>query len=201
MGLTYEAIAAVNATLPKVDIKGKNYSIVAARIQGFRKLIPDGSIKTEIVSIDDSRVVMTATVADAEGRVLATGTAFEEKGSSYINKTSYVENCETSAVGRALAMLGIGSEENLCSADELVNAINNQGQRKADPKPAQVENKRDAAPGYPSIGEMRRVCEAYYKGDNLLNMLNHFGARKIADLNRESLMVAYNTAQRNKNEK
>ena len=130
--ITYEGITEVNAGLPRMDIKGKKYSIVAARVQGFRKLCPDGMIKTEIVSIDESRVVMTATIADADGKVLATGTAFEEKGSSYINKTSYVENCETSAVGRALAMLGIGSEENLCSADELMNALNGQKRKSAE---------------------------------------------------------------------
>ena len=184
--ITYEGITEVNKGLPKVDIKGKKYSIVAARIQGFRKMIPDGMIKTEIVSIDDSRVVMTATIADGDGKVLATGTAFEEKGSSYINKTSYVENCETSAVGRALAMLGIGSEENLCSADELVNAINGQNNSK--------ENTTDN--GYPPVSEMLKTCERYYKGENLKKLLDYYKASALSELNYGQLCVAWNQMQR-----
>jgi hypothetical protein len=121
--LTYERIAELNESLPRVDVKGKQYSMVSGRIQAFRKLIPDGAITTEILSIDNNRVVMRATVADASGRVLATGTAFEERGASFINKTSYIENCETSAVGRALGMLGIGTESSVASAEEMSNAI------------------------------------------------------------------------------
>ena len=52
--------------------------------------------------------------------------AEEEKGSTFINKTSYVENCETSAWGRALANFGIGLDTSVASADEVQNAIANQ---------------------------------------------------------------------------
>lgn len=121
--LTYERIAELNEALPRVDVKGKQYSMVAGRVQAFRQLIPDGSITTEVISLDNSRVVMKAIIADASGRVLATGTAFEERGTSYINKTSYIENCETSAVGRALGMLGLGTENSVASAEEMSNAI------------------------------------------------------------------------------
>lgn len=69
---------------------------------------------------------MRATVSDENGKILGTGLAYEKETSSYINKTSYIENCETSAVGRALAMLGIGTDASMCSAEELVNAIKNQ---------------------------------------------------------------------------
>ena len=56
-----------------------------------------------------------------------TGVAYENEGSTYINKTSYIENCETSAVGRALGMLGIGIDVSIASADEMINEVNNQG--------------------------------------------------------------------------
>ena len=125
---------------------------------------------------------MTATIADGDGKVLATGTAFEEKGSSYINKTSYVENCETSAVGRALAMLGIGSEENLCSADELVNAINGQNSGKKE-KPQ--EN------GYPPVADMVKACEAYYKGENLKRLCDYYNVKAVSELNYGQLCVAW----------
>ncbi len=161
--VTYEQIAAINQELPRVDVKGKNYSMVSARVQAFRKLCPEGAITTEILSIDGERVVMRATITDESGRVLSTGTAFEEKGASFINKTSFVENCETSAVGRALGLLGIGSEEQMCSADELVNAIMNQGtdtRSEAQTRAAIMAfiNK------YPERELSRKICERYKVG-------------------------------------
>ena len=66
---------------------------------------------------------MKATVKDETGRVIATGHAYEKEGSSFINKTSALENCETSAWGRALGNLGIGIDESMASAQEAANAM------------------------------------------------------------------------------
>ena len=63
---------------------------------------------------------------DNDGHKLATGTAFEVQNSSYINKTSYIENCESSAVGRALGFAGFGIVASIASADEVVNAVEQQ---------------------------------------------------------------------------
>lgn len=126
MSITYEQIQQANQTIKRVDIKGKQYAQVPGRIQAFRSLWPEGSIQTEIISMMDDVVVMKATISDETGRILATGMAYEKESSSYINKTSYIENCETSAVGRALGMLGIGSEDSVASSEEVTNAINNQ---------------------------------------------------------------------------
>ena len=176
--LTYNNIKEVNATLPQIDIKGKNYTVVSSRIQAFRKLIPDGSISTEVVSITDDIVIMRAVISDETGRVLATGTAFESKNSSFINKTSYVENCETSAVGRALGMLGIGSDESLCSADELANAIRNQSD---DPR-VRAEIMK-IVNQYPDRELSRKICERY-RVDSV-QALNAEDARKcLKDLRR-----------------
>lgn len=130
--MTYEDIARVNAGLAQVDIKGKQYVTVAQRIKGFRQLYPEGQIETEIRSLQDGVVVIMARIyADSTGsRLLATGTACEERQSSYINKTSYIENCETSAVGRALGMLGIGIDTDIASAEELAGALQAQQEEK-----------------------------------------------------------------------
>lgn len=156
--ISYENIASVNKNLPKVDVKGKSYSMVNSRVQAFRKLCPEGSIVTEIISMTEDMVVMKATVSDETGRVLATGTAFEMRASSFINKVSFVENCETSAVGRALGMLGIGSEESMASAEELANAIKNQGGTD-DPK-VRAEILRIVGQ-YPERELSRKICERY----------------------------------------
>ena len=72
------------------------------------------------------------------GDIVATGHAQEDKASSNINKTSYVENCETSAVGRALGFLGIGIETSIATADEVAMAI-----AKQEAQPAQTASKDD----------------------------------------------------------
>lgn len=128
--ITYEDIQKANEGLSGIDFKGKNYVMVDQRVMAFRRLFPEGFIRTQIISNNDGVCVMKAVVGinDQTGEnVLATGWAYEKEQSSYINKTSYIENCETSAVGRALGFLGLGIEGGaICSAEELANAINNQ---------------------------------------------------------------------------
>ena len=129
---TYEEIAAANKEIRTTDIKGKAYAEVNQRVKAFRMVYPGGAIKTELLSLVDGVVTMKATVLNEDGNVLATGHAQEKESSSYINKTSFIENAETSAVGRALGMCGFGIDTSICSAEELTNAINNQGQNAED---------------------------------------------------------------------
>lgn len=125
--VTFEDICKANELISTSNIKGKDYAEVNQRVKAFRSVYPMGSIETEIVSINNGVVTMKATVKDEDGVVLATGLAQEKEGSSFINKTSFIENCETSAVGRALGFCGFGIETSICSAEELQNAIKNQG--------------------------------------------------------------------------
>ena len=118
-----------------VNIKGKEYVPVNERIKAFRKLLPEGFIKTEMLSNEDGVCVFRAEVGrylDDAPLILATGYAYERETSSYINKTSYIENCETSAVGRALGMLGIGIDDSVASYEEVANAQLNQGKKTPD---------------------------------------------------------------------
>ncbi len=108
----------------EVPIHGKTYLTVARRVDDFRKSeeFKGWSIETELVSAEDSMVVMKSTIRDSDGKVAATGYAEEDRSFGKINKTSALENCETSAVGRALAFLGLGGTE-IASADEVATAI------------------------------------------------------------------------------
>lgn len=124
--ITAENLAKANKDISTIPFKGKQYAMVAARVQKFREICPAGTIDTAVIEITNEHVVVQAKVYDEKDHLLASGTAEEVKGSNQVNNTSYVENCETSAVGRALGMLGIGSEENMASADELANALMNQ---------------------------------------------------------------------------
>ena len=131
------------------NIKGKEYVEVNQRLLYFRneKKYEGWSIETAFLVLDSESCVAQTTISDNEGRVIAQGTAQEDKSSSYINKTSYIENCETSAVGRALAMLGIGIETSIASSNEVSMAIAKQEgkpvAKKAAPKKAPAQKATD----------------------------------------------------------
>ncbi len=125
----YEQIQKANETIKTTDIKGKLYVEVNQRIKAFRMVYPQGVIETEMVSNENGVCIFRAVVGYREGNELyklATGTAYEKENSTFINKTSYIENCETSAVGRALGMCGFGIDGSVSSAEEVQNAIENQ---------------------------------------------------------------------------
>ena len=124
----YEQLRNINDSLEKskVDIKGKKYSLVNDRVKAFRQLIPEGAITTEILSMEAGVVVIKATITDETGKVLAVGHSYEKESNGMINKTSYIENCETSAIGRALGFLGIGIDQSIASAEDVATAIANQ---------------------------------------------------------------------------
>lgn len=114
--------------LKTISIKGKDYVQVNERIRAFRTMpeFKGWRMNTEIIHVDSESVLMKASIINELGEVVATGHAQEYKASSYINKTSFIENCETSACGRALGNLGIGVDTSVASAEEVLNAINNQ---------------------------------------------------------------------------
>ncbi len=127
---SWDSLRKANESIVTTDIKGKDYAEVNQRIKAFRMVCPGGGIHTDMVSNENGVCVFRATVLDEEQNVLGTGTAYEKESSSFINKTSYIENCETSAVGRALGMCGFGIDTSVASYEEVTNAINNQGDKK-----------------------------------------------------------------------
>lgn len=128
--MTYDNIKTVNAQLQTMDIKGKKYVPVNERVKAFRMIYPDGCIETELIKNEDGVIVMKASVfghyENIPHSLMATGYAMETIGSSNINRFSALENCETSAVGRALGLLGIGIDTSVASFEEVTNAQLNQ---------------------------------------------------------------------------
>ena len=113
-----------------VTIHGKKYETVALRVHKFYERYPDWRLLTTIVYRDDTVVVMRAEIHSNNGDLMATGHAEEYRKASEINRTSALENAETSALGRALAALGLGGTE-FASADEVSRAIS--GEKQAAP--------------------------------------------------------------------
>ena len=109
--------------LKTINIHGKNYVEVNERIKYFRENYKGWSLISELIDLTENRCVIKASITNEKDKVMATGIAYEVMGSSYINKTSFIENCETSAWGRALGNLGIGIDTSIASAFEVNNAI------------------------------------------------------------------------------
>ena len=121
--------------MKKIQIKGKDYIEVNERVKQFHKDYPNGSITTELIEMTDRFITKTTVITDVENPERKfTGIAYEKEDSTFINKTSALENCETSSVGRAFGMLGIGIDTSLASYDEVANAVEQQKTPAAPPK-------------------------------------------------------------------
>ena len=189
MEIKFEDIKKANETIMTTDIKGKEYAEVNQRIKAFRMVYPTGYIVTNMESNDNGVCIFKAqvgyyvehnTVSEdkndkkyqdtyLEKITLATGTAYEKENSTFINKTSYIENCETSAIGRALGMAGFGIDTSIASAEEVANAIENQNRK--------IEKTQ--------IAKIKKLIPE----DKLNAMLNYYKIEKIEDMKYEDAVV------------
>ena len=182
-----------NAKIKTTNIKGKQYAEVHERIKHFRGEPNYASlgINTEVLEWDKDKeeIVIRATIYDTSsdiGGILASGIAHERRDdkNSFVNKTSYVENAETSAIGRALACMGIGIEDAYASAFEVANAIAQQDGKKdhlkvvETPKESAKTDSIDSIPTHDSSDEIVQnlttrmhasACISYEKLQELVN--------------------------------
>ena len=171
--ITFKDLEKVNKDMEYTDIKGKNYAPCQERIKAFRKLFPTGYIKSDVLSDVDGVCIIKAEVGFNNIRedgineeiVLGEGIAYEREGSGFINKTSYIENCQTSAVARALGMAGFGIDESMASAEEVANATIQQ-------------NNKDYEKATPS--QIERIKKIY--GDQVDKLLETQGVKKLEDI-------------------
>jgi hypothetical protein len=148
-----------------------DYEPVADRVEKFYDRYPDGRINTAIVEHDAERgfILMRAEVYRLPDDALpaATGHAFELKAEGYVNKTSYIENCETGAVGRALAMLnfktkrGVASREEMEKSDRLAQAPPREATARqpvtGSPSKPALPNQLDWIAG--KVGDIAQACQ------------------------------------------
>lgn len=171
--VTFADIKKANDTIKTKDIKGKEYAEVNQRIKAFRMIYPEGSIITEMLSNENGVCIFKATIIN-NSKVLATGTAYEQENSTFINKTSYIENCETSAVGRALGMAGFGIDTSVASAEEVQNAMANQTES--------IEKKTTEKKEVLIQASQKEIISKYYTGDNMDKLLKSNGLAKLEDM-------------------
>lgn len=185
--ITFEDIQKANETIKPISIERKDketgkkivkkYAEVNQRIKAFRMVYPIGTIETDILKDDDNVCMVRASIYNGD-TLLATATAREEKTASFINKTNYVENCETSAVGRALGMCGFGIDVSVASAEEIQNSI-------------QKQEKIEQESNLPMTEEqmfMIANLEGKYK-----DQLRKFYNKDILDLTREEAETSINS--------
>ena len=150
-----------NYKFKTTNIRGKQYVEVNERIKFFRQegQYKGWGIHTDINMLDGDQCLCKCTIINDAGEVMSQGHAHEVKSSSNINKTSHVENCETSAVGRALAMLGIGIDTSIASSNEVEEAIAKQQELVDNPQVQKLAKKIDAP-----VENIMDKAVAYIKG-------------------------------------
>ena len=189
MSATWKEISEANETIrtttishkdKKGNLISKEYAEVAQRVKAFRMVYTTGWIRTEMVSNENGICVFRASVGIGDIE-LATGTALEKESSSFINETSYVENCETSAVGRALGFAGFGIDTSIASAEEAQNAIKNQTPQESKETPQEVPQDTSKDVRKASAKQIE-ILQKVYKGENLQKLLAANQIEKIEDL-------------------
>lgn len=195
--ITFDTLVKANATIKTTPIErydkktgktvAKHYAEVHQRIKAFRMVFPTGSIVTDLLSDDNGRCVMKTTVSvtddDGNTRVLGTGMAYEKENGNYINKTSYLEVCETSAIGRALGMAGFGIDTSVASYEEVANAMSNQanaGQNRGNAR-AQQQAPKQQEFKFASVKQVA-FLEKVYKGETLKMLLQKNNVNKLQEL-------------------
>lgn len=181
--IKFEDIQKANETIKTTDIKGKNYAEVNQRIKAFRMVYPTGTIETKLISNENGVCIFKAVVGFIDENnnliILGTGNAYEKEGSSFINKTSYIENCETSAVGRALGMAGFGIDVSIASAEEVQNAMQQQDDLKAQDLGEKVLSQSE-------ISILQRTAEKYKKNEtDVTTILMKYGYKEFKEIKKK----------------
>ena len=135
--------------MKKKQIKGKDYIEVNERVKQFHKDYPNGSITTELIEMTDRFITKTTVIPDVKNPDRKfTGIAYEKEDSTFINKTSALENCETSSCGRALGFLGLGIDTSIASYDEVANAVKQQKDKPKTIPPVNLKDQEVPNPAY-----------------------------------------------------
>ena len=138
--------------MKKIQIKGKDYIEVNERVKQFHIDYPNGSITTELIEMTDRFITKTTVIPDVKfpDRKF-TGLAYEKEDSTFINKTSALENAETSSVGRSLGFLSIGIDTSIASYDEVANAVKQQKDKPKTIPPVNLKDQEVPNPHYDKV--------------------------------------------------
>lgn len=205
MKTNYEAIKQANEAIKPMtmarqnkktgEIVEKAYAEVNQRIKAFRMVHPSGCIDTSNFILEGElgkRIArFVAVIRDEGGQILATGTAEEKENSSTINATSFIENCETSAVGRALGMCGFGIDTSLASYEEVKNAVTQQEQEGKTEELRKQMFKQDAP--------KEETPKPKLNAKQVSWIVNHFQLKNASEITDEHVAEAKRIAEEQRN--
>lgn len=200
--MEFSKVQELNTELKYTEIKGKKYITVNQRVLAFRQLYPNGRINTEIVKIsadNGTTVIVKASVYDGDA-LISTGHALETPAKNKnINQFSALENCETSAVGRALGLLGIGSTDSIASLEEVqtIEDDGNYAQQLAGAITAPADPNRISPEHLATLAKL-------YQGASLNKLLDHFQLASLEDMDdktAKALLAKVAQAQKAKKQK
>lgn len=160
-----------------IDIKGKEYVLVSDRVIYFNETYPTGAIETQLISEPNAEMVVIKAIVIpdiSQPQRRFTGYSQATWGDGYINKTSALENCETSAVGRALSFMGIGVIYSIASVDEINKANSTTSKKQND---YQQSDKKASAKQVKLINTLLTK-----KGRHRDALKNHYGVESLKDL-------------------
>jgi hypothetical protein len=103
----------------------QDYETVESRLEKWWKDYPDGRVATKLEQASDTRYIVSAELfkTEADAKACATGLASESISDRGVNSTSALENCETSAIGRALANAGYAAKGKRASREEMTKVV------------------------------------------------------------------------------
>lgn len=180
-----EKLVEINRSLNTTNIKGKEYVEVNQRVMGFKFLFPNGRIYTEVINRTENSICIQAYVYEDKDDVtpLATGIAEEEKGTSFINNLSYVENCETSAVGRALGFIGLGITTSIASFEEV--------------KTSELNDEGDKTISESQLSAIKlAISNKNLSANDVKEMLKEFGVERVSEIKKSDLVKFYQAIER-----
>ena len=157
---------------------GKKYLMVDRRIEAFRVTFGgEYGIETNVLHSDERSVMIQCDIKDKDGFIVASGVAEEIRGSTMVNKTSAVENCQTSAVGRALSMLGLAGGE-FASLNEMEGVPRKEMEKEIRDLRDKVEELEQSEPE--PTGEPKMEMTLEDRVDNMLAFYENCDAQKFA---------------------
>ena len=184
-------VADLNKSHGVMQRGGKQYTEVAKRVEAFRTVFGgEYGIDTDIIHNDGQTVVVKATVKDKDGFVVGSGLAEEIRGSSHITKTSAVEVCETSAIGRALASMGMHGGQ-YASANEMEGVKRKEQAIKASEAAPKPSMELDLASRVDAALTFYENCDAQRFADNEKRYIKLINSPDLSEPQYEQLVEAH----------
>lgn len=164
-----------------------DYEPVHERLPKFWALHPKGQIKTDMTahSTDYQFVVFKCELYDNDKNLIATGWAYEQAGKGYVNATSHIENAETSAIGRALANMGLSGDKRP-SREEMQKAERQAPMKPVDDLPAGPSHTAEAVDMTPKVHKLtdrelaKKLKEAGATAATVQKLMHKFGGDEVA---------------------